>query len=111
MIDVNGERFDEGDTYAQVTRTPMGRSTTLLQIEHLEDLREIHMRCTDTGMYSHWWATEARGSTFVEAEMGMDPHGVANRLFDVAVGRRYFNRWLQQSIDALRKAVEAAPRP
>ena len=109
VIEVSGERFDEGDTYAQVTRSPTGRQRTILSVEQLEDLREIHMRCTDTGMYAHWWLTEARDATFVEAEMGMDPHGVTNRLFDATLGRAYFRRWLEQSVDSLREAVERTP--
>jgi hypothetical protein len=46
--------------------------------------------------------TEAQDGTFVDVEMGMQPKGVGNRVFDATAGRRYFRRWLDQSIDALR---------
>jgi hypothetical protein len=29
----------------------MGRIETFMRVERLEDLREIHMRCTKTGTY------------------------------------------------------------
>jgi hypothetical protein len=38
--------------------------------------------------------------------MGMDPQGLGLKLFDAAAGRLYFRRWLQQSIDGLKAAVE-----
>ena len=66
MIEVRGERFDEGTNYAQVTRDPTGRSETFWRVERLEDLREIHMRCTQTGTYARWLLTEAQGDTFVD---------------------------------------------
>jgi hypothetical protein len=79
-----------------------------MKIDRLEDLREIRMRCTKTGTYAHWTLTEARGNTFVDVELGMDPVGVGNRIFDVAVGKLYFRRWLDQSLAALK---EAAAKP
>jgi uncharacterized protein YndB with AHSA1/START domain len=108
VVEVRGEEFDEGSNYAQVTRDPTGNSETVMKIERLEDLREIHMRCTETGMYSHWTLTEARGDTFVDVEIGMDPVGVAPRVFDAVLGKLYFRRWLDQSLAALK---EAAAKP
>ena len=105
VVEVRGEEFDEGRNYAQVTRDPTGSSETVMKIERLEDLREIHMRCTETGMYSHWTLTEARGDTFVDVEIGMDPVGVAPRVFDAVLGKLYFRRWLDQSLAALKEAA------
>ena len=62
-------------------------------------------------MYADWRLTEARSSTFLDVEMGMDPTGPGERLFDAAAGRLYFRRWLQQSIDGLKAAVERASDP
>src|SRR6478609_5949530 len=74
VIEVRGERFDEGSNFAQVTRNAMGRpQTTTLEVERLDDLREIDLRCHMTGTYSRWLLTEAQGNTFVEVEFGMDP--------------------------------------
>jgi ribosome-associated toxin RatA of RatAB toxin-antitoxin module len=108
VVEVRGEQFDEGSNYAQVTRDPTGRSETIMALERLEDLREIHMRCTQTGMYAHWLLTEAQGNTFVDVEFGMDPMGFGNRVFDATLGKLYFRRWLNQSLAALE---EVAARP
>ena len=106
VIEVRGERFDEGDNYAQVTKDPNGRIETTMRVERLEELREINMRCTQTGTYSRWLLTEAQGETFVDVEFGMDPIGTKYRVFDAALGRLYFGRWLDKSLAALEEAAE-----
>jgi hypothetical protein len=106
VIEVRGERFDEGGTYAQVTKGPGGRTETTFQLDRLDDMREIHMHCQSTGMYAHWLLTEAQDETFLEVEMGMEPRTTGLRVFDATAGRLYFRRWLEQSVDALKAAVE-----
>lgn len=108
VVEVRGERFDEGTNYAQITRDPTGRSETFWRVERLEDLREIQMRCTQTGTYSRWLLTEAQGNTFVDVEFGMDPTRLGYRIFDATLGKAYFRRWLEQSLAALEE-VAAAP--
>jgi hypothetical protein len=110
VIEVRGEHFDEGSNYAQVTRDPTGQVETFWRVERLDDLREIQMRCTQTGTYSRWLLTEAQGNTFVEVEFGMDPIGFGHRLFDKTLGKAYFRRWLEQSLAALEEAAAAADR-
>lgn len=108
VVEVRGERFDEGSNYAQVTRDLTGSIETTMRVERLEDLRAIHMRCTTTGTYARWLLTEARGDTFVEVEFGTDPVGIGNRAFDATFGKLYFRRWLSQSLAALEE-VAAQP--
>jgi hypothetical protein len=56
--------------------------------------------------------TEAQGNTFVDVEFGMDPMALPDRIFDAALGRLYFRRWLEQSLDALEKvATQPTARP
>ena len=105
VIEVRGQQFDEGSNYAQVTKDPTGRIETTMTVERLEDLSEIHLRCTNTGTYAHWVLTEAQGNTFVDVEFGMDPIGVGRRVFDTTFGRLYFGRWLEQSLKALEQAA------
>jgi uncharacterized protein YndB with AHSA1/START domain len=110
VVEVNGERFEEGEEYAQVTRDPNGKvEKTDFMIERLDNLHEIRFACQKTGMYAHWLLTDAQGDTFVEVEMGMQPKRVGLRVFDAVAGRRYFTRWLDQSLDALRR-VAGKPR-
>lgn len=102
VIEVRGESFNEGSNYAQVTRSTMGSVETVMRVERLEEVREIRMRCTDTGTYARWLLTAAQGNTFVDVEFGMDrPVGFSNRAFDATVGKLYFRHWLTQSLAAL----------
>ncbi len=105
VIEVRGERFEEGDEYAQVTQDPSGSVQSNFLVERRDDLREIRMSCQLTGTYAHWLLTPAQGGTFVELEMGMEPRRLGHRLFDVAMGRRYFRSWSEQSLEALRAAA------
>jgi hypothetical protein len=114
VIEVHGERFEEGDEYAQVTKDPIGgKSETNFLLERRVDLREIRMSCQLTGMYANWLLTAAQGGTFVEVQMGMQPRRLGDRIFDGALGRTYFRRWATESLDALREALRraASPRP
>jgi hypothetical protein len=106
VMEVKGDSFCEGDTYRQVTSMAIGNHETTLVVERLYNLREIRTRCLDTGTYADWRFTEARDDTFVDVEMGMLPQSLRYRITDAVAGRRYFKRWLQESIDALRAAVE-----
>jgi hypothetical protein len=111
VIEVRGERFEEGDEYVQVTRNPAGKDVeTHFLLEHRENLRGIRMRCDLTGMYADWLLTDAAGGTFVELEMGMQPRRISDRVFDIATGRSYFRRWASQSIEGLRDAVAVTER-
>ncbi|HEX2233321.1 MAG TPA: SRPBCC family protein [Thermoleophilaceae bacterium] len=105
VIEVDGERFEEGDEFAQVTRDPMAsdvRSNFL--IERRDDMREIRMSCQLSGYYAHWLLTAAQGGTFVELEMGIESRRLRQRLFNRTLAPRYFRRWSEESIAGL-KAV------
>jgi hypothetical protein len=111
VIEVRGERFEEGDEYAQVTEDPAGKGMeTNFLLERRENLRGIRMRCELTGMYADWLLTSAAGGTFVELEMGMQPRRLGDRVFDSIRGRAYFRTWANQSIEGLREAVAAVER-
>jgi hypothetical protein len=110
VIEVRGERFEEGDEYAQVTKDPFGKSETNFLLERCQDLREIRMACQLTGAYAHWLLTPAQGGTFVELEMGMQPRRVSDRVSDATIGRIYFRRWASESLDGLREALITASR-
>jgi hypothetical protein len=105
VIEVRGERFEEGDEYAQVTKDPIGRSESNFLLERRENLRGIRMSCQKTGMYAEWLLTPAQGGTFVEVEMGMQPRRLGHRIFDRATGNSYFRRWTSESLDGLREAA------
>jgi uncharacterized protein YndB with AHSA1/START domain len=110
VVEVHGERFEQGDEYAQVTQGPLGKMNTNFLLERRDNLREIRMTCQLSGTYAEWLLTPAQGGTFVELEMGMDPRRVSDRVFDRLAGKQFFRRWASQSLDGLRDAV-AAPQP
>jgi hypothetical protein len=91
---------------------PMGVVETDVCVERLEDCRELRLRCLDTGTYCRWLVTETRAGTFIDAEFGMEPAVLRARVFDVVAGKRYFRRWLEESLDGLRRAAgEPAREP
>jgi hypothetical protein len=111
VIEVRGERFEEGDEFAQVTKDPTGKAVSNFLLERRDDFREIRLSYLLTGTYAHWSLTPAQGGTFVGVEMGMEPTRLSYRLVDKTVGRRYFRNWSEQSLDAVRAAAAATRRP
>jgi hypothetical protein len=105
IVKVQCEGIEQGCEYRQVTATLTGKIETDVRIEHLEDCRELNLRCLDTGTFCRWLLTETHDGTFIDAEFGMDPNGLANRVFDVVAGKRYFRRWLEGALDGLRAAA------
>jgi hypothetical protein len=108
VLETHVDEIAPGCTYRQITKGPVGTLDTEISLDRLESCREVLIRCLDTGTYNRWLLTEAGGGTFVDAEFGMDPKALGNRIFDTIAGRRYFRSWLANSIEALGDA--AAPR-
>jgi hypothetical protein len=111
VIEAECEGIEEGCTYRWVAKGPVGTAEETLLLERLEDCSEIRIRCLDTGTYMRWLLTSARDGTFIDVEFGMEPARIQHRVFDRLAGRRYYRRWLQQSLDGLRRvcASEAPP--
>lgn len=108
------EELREGCEFPAVMAGPAGKlEDHRLVVDDFEDCRELNIRCVGTGTYTHWTLTESRGGTFIDAEFGMDPTTVPYRVFDVLAGKRYFRRWLKESLSALSSAAEGrvAARP
>lgn len=105
VVGVHCEGLEQGCTYRQVLKSPMGVVETDVSVERLDDCHELTLRCLDTGTYAHWILAEAQGGTFIDVEFGLDPQSTKTRVFDLVAGRRYFRTWLEQSIDALRTAA------
>jgi hypothetical protein len=110
VLDVTGvPKIEEGATFEQVTRDARGKpERTTFEVEELEDMRRLKMRCQATGFYSSWLLTEARDATFVDLEIGMDPVGIGPRLFTATLGKRWFRSLVDGTLDGLREAVAKA---
>jgi uncharacterized protein YndB with AHSA1/START domain len=107
VLEIQGERFEEGAEFVQVSRQPVvGRDEAHFLIDSVDELREIRMHCTVSGMFVHWQLTDAQGGTFLDAEFGMDPLRRRDRVIDATVGRRFFRRWLVEALDGLKRAAK-----
>lgn len=109
MIEVECEGLEEACTYKVIGKSPMGVVENEMLVETLDGCRELSIRCMNTGMYCKWLLTEARDGTFIDAEFGMEPTTAGTRVFDVLAGKRYFRRWVGQSLEGLRKAATRQP--
>ena len=106
MVEVGGDVFEQGSRYRQVTKAMVGQERTTLEIDELEELDHLAIRCLDTGTYVRFVLTEAQGGTFVDTQMGMDPAGLRNRIFDTIMGQRYFSSWLADTVASLSEAAK-----
>jgi uncharacterized protein YndB with AHSA1/START domain len=106
VLEITGlATVEKGARFQQKSRLPVGSTTTTFLVEDFEDLREIRLRCLQSGLYSHWRLTEARGETFADIEIGMDPESVAYRAIDATIGRRWYRKILEDSLKTLRQVV------
>jgi hypothetical protein len=105
-------RIEQGSTYHQRSRTRLGpKMTTTFEVEQLdESLREIRLRCQTSGFYSHWFLTEAQGDTFADVEMGVEPHGLSERLWALPHTKSDLRRAMARSLDGLRGVLRAGHR-
>ena len=111
VVEVQGERFEEGVEFIQVSRQPLvGRDEAHFLIDEMDELQEIRMHCTISGMFAHWQLTEAQGGTFVNAVFGMDPLRRRDRVIDFAVGRRFLRRWLAEAVESLDQTAKQNAR-
>jgi uncharacterized protein YndB with AHSA1/START domain len=109
VIEVTGapSRIERGSTFDVTGGGPLGRTyTTTFRIEELEEMRTLKMQCQVSGFYSHWLLTEARGNTFAEVELGVEPKpGLRARVAEVTHTKRYLRRAVDQTLDSLRRAA------
>jgi len=99
--------IEKGSTVEITGRVPLGRTkTTTYEVEAMEDLREIKLRCQTSGYYSHWVLTDARGGTFTEIELGVERiPGIQSRIADALHTKGYLRRAAEQTLDNLRSAL------
>lgn len=105
FVDVECEGLEEGCSYRTVTQTPFGYQRSDVIVDRLEEMRELRIRCVDTGTFFDVALSPADQGTFVDARFGMDPATMATRVFDAMVGERYFRRWLDQSLEAMTRVA------
>lgn len=114
VLEVTGAPTEiaKGSTYRQKSRGAFGVPiTTTFEVEELDDLHEIKLRCQASGYYSHWVLTEARGQTFADIEIGIEPVKVLGHAKSLVTTKGQIRRAAEQTLDGLRRALlrEAGP--
>jgi uncharacterized protein YndB with AHSA1/START domain len=106
-IEVTGvpTRIEKGSSFDVTGHSPLGKATTTFKVEEMDDLREIKVRCQTSGFYSHWLLTEARGDTFADVEMGVEPPRLVAQAFRVTHNKRYLRRLAEGALDNLRNVL------
>lgn len=108
VVEVECDGLEAGCSYRQVIQTPLGKDEMDMFVDRLDQGRNLAIRCVNTGTFVRMELTEARDGTFLQAEMGMDPTSLPDRVFDVVAGKRFFRAWLRETVDALSLAARAA---
>ncbi len=106
-VEVKGlETIEAGAQYEQTQKPAFGSAKpTVFVVDAFEEMREISVRCTVSGWYLHWLLTGAGEDTFAEVEVGMDPTSVGYRAADVALGRRWYRRTAESTLEQLRQQL------
>jgi hypothetical protein len=110
VVEVECDDFHEGCTYKQVKKIPFGTDEMHLVVEQASDCERFRINCLNTGSYFEIALTGAQDATFVDAVAGMDPNGLKYRVFNAVAGRRYFDRWLERSLEAMRRVASSRSR-
>ena len=106
MVEVDCDQVAEGCEYREVIKVPLtGTAERQFRIDELDDPERFHIRCVNTGAFVALELTAAQDGTFVAGEAGMEPKTVGFRVFDAVAGRRYFDRWLEASLEAMRRVA------
>jgi hypothetical protein len=110
IVESECEELGEGCVYRQVVHTPFGNDDMNLRIDAFDDCEEFRIRCVNSGTFVRFVLTPAQSGTFVEGRMGMEPDGLASRVFDAVAGRIYFRRWLTESLKAMARTAHERAR-
>jgi uncharacterized protein YndB with AHSA1/START domain len=98
---------ETGAHYQQTQKPPFGSAKpTEFVVDAFEEMREISVRCTVSGWYLRWLLTEAGTDTFAEVEVGMDPTHLGYRAADATLGRRWYRRTAETTVEQLRDTLK-----
>jgi Polyketide cyclase / dehydrase and lipid transport len=110
IVEVECDDFHQGCTYREVKKVPFGTDELQLVVGQAEDCQRFRINCVKTGSFLDLGLTAAQDETFVDASAGMDPIGLQYRVFDAVAGRRYFSKWLQRSLEAMKQVASRRAR-
>jgi hypothetical protein len=107
IVEVEGlDRVELGAHYQQAEKMPVGGTRkTEFVVDAFEEMREISVRCTVSGWYLHWLLTGAGDDTFAEFEVGMNPTHAGYRAVDTVVGKRWYRKTAETTLEQLRNTL------
>ncbi|CAN5585673.1 hypothetical protein BH20ACT15_BH20ACT15_13660 [soil metagenome] len=103
-------KIEEGASFEIKSRGPLGlKPTTTFEVTELDEMRTIKLRCQTSGYYSRWVLTAARGATFAEVELGMEPFDTGSRIVGLAQTKGHLRRIAEGSLDGLCTVLDRGP--
>jgi hypothetical protein len=111
VIEVDCDQIAEGCEYREVIKVPMGTAERQFLIDAFDDPERFHINCVNTGAFVELELTSAQGGTFVEGVAGLAPQSIRFKVFDSVMGKRYFTRWLEESLEGMRRAARERDVP
>ena len=109
VVEVECEGLEQGCTYRELVETPLGSEEMNLLIEGRDELRNLRIRCLNTGTFVRLEITEAQGGTFVDGEWDGPPAPV-HSVIDAVAGRPLLLELAARStLDGLGSAAEERP--
>ena len=103
--EVHCEDFHEGCSYREVIKVPLGTAEREFVVNEATDCQRFRIDCVVSGAFVDLGLTEAQGGTFIDAVAGMNPIGVRYKAFDAIAGGNYFRKWLDRSLEAMKRAA------
>ncbi|MDQ2940095.1 MAG: SRPBCC family protein [Actinomycetota bacterium] len=103
--EVQCEDFHEGCSYREVIKVPLGTAEREFVVNEATDCQRFRIDCVVSGAFVDLGLTEAQGSTFIDAAAGMNPIGIRYKAFDAIAGGNYFRKWLDRSLEAMKRAA------
>ena len=103
--EVHCEDFHEGCSYREVIKVPLGTAEREFVVNEATDCQRFRIDCVVSGAFVDLGLTDAQGGTFIDAAAGMNPIGVRYKAFDAIAGGNYFRKWLDRSLEAMKRAA------
>jgi hypothetical protein len=106
LSELQGSEFGGGCSYCDISQQEAGSTGTTFVVEDMQELKELTVRCAETGLYMRWLLTAAQDGTFVDAEFGIQPERASQPGSDRHTNKDQLRRWLQSSLEGLAEAAQ-----
>lgn len=107
FLEVTGPpEIQRGAVFDTVMRNALDQEIhTPLEVETLDDMHALQLRCKQSGWYARYVLTEAGGATFADVEFGSEPVNEDFRKMDEVYGKRWYRRMAKDSLDSIKEVL------